>query len=314
MPFLGQGGSGVAAAVVAGGPVGEARELGALSNALAGGSPTRRDSVSSAAAGYSYANPAAAAYYGAASSVYGASSLHQRPVQSPYDLAQSYRPAQPPGMAYTSVTNSALSTAGMRSGSVLLPPLIAGAASGVLSARVRAGDAPGGGSSPSLAGGRPAGVGGGGGVQYGQNQQGSVRVAGNPAYLSAGLQGGGQQLQLQTQEQQQWQQLQQWQQQVAVASGDRKAGALQRGAEAPAGYTSLSNAGQQAVESGILGTSIHIHYQGDVFADGDQGVRDYSDVVRHCSSECNALYHLRKLTRLVEEASSGLTCTRPGDE
>lgn len=39
-----------------------------------------------------------------------------------------------------------------------------------------------------------------------------------------------------------------------------------------------------------------------------QDAEDYSDVVRHVASECNALYHMRKLTRLVQEKTSLVSC------
>jgi hypothetical protein len=41
--------------------------------------------------------------------------------------------------------------------------------------------------------------------------------------------------------------------------------------------------------------SILVKYHEDIFEDSDEEEIDFDDVVRHCTSECHALYHLRQV-------------------
>ncbi|MEW5319052.1 MAG: hypothetical protein WDW38_010228 [Sanguina aurantia] len=82
-------------------------------------------------------------------------------------------------------------------------------------------------------------------------------------------------------------------------------GASYAGAGAGSG---TGGAGSRPGAGDAVGSSIHIDYDGDVFRDDDSDAEDYSDVVRHVASECNALYHMRKLTRLVQEKTSLVSC------
>ena len=41
--------------------------------------------------------------------------------------------------------------------------------------------------------------------------------------------------------------------------------------------------------------SILVQYDADIFEDSDEDENDFDDVVRHCTSECHALFHLRQV-------------------
>ncbi|KAJ9522837.1 hypothetical protein QJQ45_023621 [Haematococcus lacustris] len=62
-------------------------------------------------------------------------------------------------------------------------------------------------------------------------------------------------------------------------------------------------AGQQTATASIL-----VKYNGDIFQDSDEEEEDFDDVVRHCTSECHALYHLRQVVKLVQQERGFLTC------
>ncbi|KAG2426900.1 hypothetical protein HXX76_012687 [Chlamydomonas incerta] len=47
--------------------------------------------------------------------------------------------------------------------------------------------------------------------------------------------------------------------------------------------------------------SVVVEYQGRVFADHNEDEDDYDDVVRHCTSECTSMFHMRQVVKLVQE-------------
>ncbi|KAJ9507521.1 hypothetical protein QJQ45_006532 [Haematococcus lacustris] len=54
--------------------------------------------------------------------------------------------------------------------------------------------------------------------------------------------------------------------------------------------------------------SILVKYDADVFADSDEEGDSFEDVQRHCTSECQAQYHLRQVIKLVQRERALLTC------
>ncbi|GAX84653.1 hypothetical protein CEUSTIGMA_g12074.t1 [Chlamydomonas eustigma] len=65
--------------------------------------------------------------------------------------------------------------------------------------------------------------------------------------------------------------------------------------------------GRQASNRSAYAASIVVHYKGDCFADEDEEDDNYQDVVRHATSECNALLHLRQVVHLVQQNCPGWT-------
>ncbi|KAG2492796.1 hypothetical protein HYH03_008956 [Edaphochlamys debaryana] len=47
--------------------------------------------------------------------------------------------------------------------------------------------------------------------------------------------------------------------------------------------------------------SITVKYEHDVFEDSEEDEDDFDDVVRHCTSECTSMYHLRQVVKIVQE-------------
>ncbi|KAG2492797.1 hypothetical protein HYH03_008957 [Edaphochlamys debaryana] len=47
--------------------------------------------------------------------------------------------------------------------------------------------------------------------------------------------------------------------------------------------------------------SITVKYEHDVFEDSEEDEDDFDDVVRHCTSECTSMYHLRQVVKMVQE-------------
>lgn len=86
------------------------------------------------------------------------------------------------------------------------------------------------------------------------------------------------------------------------------AGASEKGVQAPSGAGAASSSGAGAGGGDLYGEvsgggggaecgSVHVPGLGgqDVFADDDEAEANWADVVRHCTSECTSMFHLRQV-------------------
>ncbi|KAG2491254.1 hypothetical protein HYH03_010461 [Edaphochlamys debaryana] len=81
---------------------------------------------------------------------------------------------------------------------------------------------------------------------------------------------------------------------VGEAPAGPEPGAAAR-APLPAGPSGL-----KVVSTADVG-SITVKYDHDVFEDSEEDEDDFDDVVRHCTSECTSMYHLRQVVKMVQE-------------
>ncbi|KAL6757337.1 hypothetical protein V8C86DRAFT_1698674 [Haematococcus lacustris] len=113
---------------------------------------------------------------------------------------------------------------------------------------------------------------------------------------------------------------------AAAGQGNGHQGAMQAAAPSPPGGMTRAPAAMQrggtSFNSSSAGADLVVHpellhaglasilvkYDADVFADSDEEGDSFEDVQRHCTSECQAQYHLRQVIKLVQRERALLTC------